>query len=121
MLRYQISSSDPQERAANLLLRMTDVARVVCMSVGTDAVGNVDGAPRILRISRERFAPDAIDSILQDVEKWTFSDARTSSRVRIRWSLARCDRKRRRACFLEVRPPTNLSLYFACSMLPCEK
>ena len=50
---------------------MTDVARKVCMSVGEDVVGNVDAAAHILRILRERVAPDVIDSILRDMGKFT--------------------------------------------------
>ena len=67
--RNQISTSDPQKRAANLLWHMTDSGREACMSVGKDVIGNADGAAHILRISRERFAPDAIDSTFQDVAK----------------------------------------------------
>ena len=46
---------------------MAGVARKVCMSVGNDAIGCADGAGRILCILRERFAPDAIDGVSQDV------------------------------------------------------
>ena len=48
---------------------MSDVARKVCPSVGRDVIDNSDGAERISRISRERLAPDAIDSIFQNVVK----------------------------------------------------
>ena len=50
--RDQISTLGPQERSANLLLHMSDIARKVCMSVGKGSVGNVDGAALILRILR---------------------------------------------------------------------
>ena len=43
------------------------------MSVGTDAIGNVDGAAHILRNLRERFAPDAIDSVFQAMLRFTYS------------------------------------------------
>ena len=36
---------------------------------GKDVVGKIDGAEQILRISRERFAPVAIDRIFQDMAK----------------------------------------------------
>ena len=39
------------------------------MSVRTDAVRRADGAAQILRSLRELFAPDAIDSISQDMVK----------------------------------------------------
>ena len=68
-LRNQIPTIGPQRRAANLFLRMTDVARMVCMSARRDAIGNADGAAHILRILRERFAPDAFESIFQDEAK----------------------------------------------------
>ena len=63
----RIPPMDPQERAADLLLHLTDAARIVCMSVGKDAIGSVDGVARISRILRERFAPDASDSVFQGV------------------------------------------------------
>ena len=37
------------------------------MAAGKDVVGKSDGAAHILCISRERYAPDAIDSIFQDL------------------------------------------------------
>ena len=71
-LRTQIPTMESQKRAANFLLHMTDVAGRVCMSAGKDVVGNIDGVAHTLRILRERFAPDAIGSILQDVAKFTY-------------------------------------------------
>ena len=44
---------------------MTDAARTV-------VVGNSDGAAHISRTSRERFAPDAIDSISQDMARFMY-------------------------------------------------
>ena len=61
-LRGRMSTLGPQRRAANLLLRMTDIARKVCMAVGKDHFGDNDGAQQILRVLRERYAPDEIDS-----------------------------------------------------------
>ena len=52
-LRNQISTMDPQKRAANLLLRMADVARKVCVTAGKDVIGNVEGVAQILRELRE--------------------------------------------------------------------
>ena len=49
---------------------MSGVARKVCMSVGKDAVGSADGVTQILRKLRERFAPDAIDSVFQGVVRF---------------------------------------------------
>ena len=62
----------PGKEAARLLLHTSDVARKVCLSVGRDVIDNLDGAEQISRILRERFAPDAIDSIIQVVAKFTF-------------------------------------------------
>ena len=53
-------------------MRMTDVASKVCVSAGKEVAGNVDGAAHILRILRGRFAPDAIDSIAQDMVKFMY-------------------------------------------------
>ena len=39
------------------------------MTPGKDHTANDDGVRRILRILRERFAPDAIDEIYQEVAK----------------------------------------------------
>ena len=41
------------------------------MAAGEDVVGNLGGAGQILEISRGRCAPDAIDSILRDMVKFT--------------------------------------------------
>ena len=43
------------------------------MSVGRDVIGNLDGAGQILRIPRARSAPDAIDSISQEMVKFMSS------------------------------------------------
>ena len=56
--------------AAHSHLHMSDVARKVCLSVGRNVIGNLDEAEQISRIQRERFAPDAIDSIFQDLVKF---------------------------------------------------
>ena len=57
--RNQISTIGPSRRAAHLLLHC-----------GKDLIANQDGAQQILRILRERFAPDAIDAIIQEVAKF---------------------------------------------------
>ena len=64
---------DPEKKAAHLLLHMSGVARKVCLPVGRDVIDDLDGAGRILRILRERFAPDAIDPIFRDMAKFIFS------------------------------------------------
>ena len=71
-LRKKASTLGAGKKAAHLLPHMSDVAREVCMRVGKDAIGNSDGAEQILEISRGRFAPDATDSIFQDVVKFTY-------------------------------------------------
>ena len=42
------------------------------MAVGKDVVGRIDGVEHISEILRERFAPRPIDSILQDMAKFSF-------------------------------------------------
>ena len=64
-LRKRLSTMGPGKKAAHLLLRTSDVARKVCLSVGRDFIENSENAEQILKISRERVAPNAIDSILQ--------------------------------------------------------
>ena len=54
------------------------------MTIGKDATGEIDGAGQILRIPGERFAPDAIDSIFQDVAKFAYfkrADQATDTRL----------------------------------------
>ena len=58
------STMDPDKKAAHLLLHMSDAARKVCVAAGRDVARNLNGADEILEISRGRFAPDAIDSVL---------------------------------------------------------
>ena len=63
---------DPEKKAAHLLRHMSDVAGKVRLNAGRREIGNLDGVGQISRISRERFAPDAIDSISQDMEKFLY-------------------------------------------------
>ena len=55
------------------MLHMADVAREVCLTVGRGVVGNIDGAEQILNILRNRFAPDKVDCIFQDITKFLYS------------------------------------------------
>ena len=66
-----ISPLPPEQKASHLLLHMSDAARKVCMSIGKDVVGNLDGVECILKILRNRFAPDKIDCIFQDIYKFS--------------------------------------------------
>ena len=70
-LRDHVSTLDPQERDANLLLHMSDIARKVCMAAKKDSVSSKNGVRRISKTLRGRLAPDAIDSTYQDVAKFT--------------------------------------------------
>ena len=67
ILRNQISPIEPGKRAANLLLRVADFARKLCMSVGRDRIAHDDDAHHILRNLRGRQAPRAINAIYQEV------------------------------------------------------
>ena len=49
---------------------MSDVARKVCLTVGKDVVGNMDGVEAILKILRRRSAPDKVDCTFQDISKF---------------------------------------------------
>ena len=60
------------KKAAHLLLHMADVARKVCLTVGKDVIGNQDGVGQILCILRNRFAPDKVDCIFQDITKFMY-------------------------------------------------
>ena len=71
-LRKRISAMGPEKKAAHLLSRMSKVALKVCLSVGRGVIGNLDGAEQISKIPRERVAPDAIDSIFQDMVKFMY-------------------------------------------------
>ena len=42
------------------------------MAIGKDVIGNIDCGEQILRIWRERFPPDAIDSIFPDMVKFMY-------------------------------------------------
>ena len=67
LLRGRASAMGPEKKAAHLLLHMSDVARKVCLSAGRYAIVNLDGAEKISKILRGRYAPDAIDSNFQDM------------------------------------------------------
>ena len=70
----------PRPAAADVhysLLHMADVARKVCLTVGEDVVGNIDGVEQILNILRNRFAPDKIDCIFQDITKFLYFERTT--------------------------------------------
>ena len=62
-----ISPLPPEQNAYHLLLHMSDAARKVCLSVGKDAVGSSDGVAAIMEILRNRFAPDKVDCVFQDI------------------------------------------------------
>ena len=70
LLWNQITPLEPSKRGAHLLLHMADVARKVCTTVGKDVIGNNDGVMHILNILRDRFAPDRVDCIFQDIIKF---------------------------------------------------
>ena len=43
----KISPLEPGKKASHLLLHMADVARKVCLTIGKDVVGNIDGVGQI--------------------------------------------------------------------------
>ena len=72
LLWKRAPAMEPEKMAAHLLLHMSDVARKESLSVGRDVIDNLDGAEQILRVPRERFAPEAIDSIFQDMAQFMY-------------------------------------------------
>ena len=62
----------PDKKASHLLLHVADVARKVRLTIGKDVVGNLDGVDQILKILRNRFAPDKADCIFQDISKFLY-------------------------------------------------
>ena len=93
------------------MLHTSDVARKVCVTAGRDVVGNLDDAGQISKISRERFAPDAIDSILQDVVKFTYPKCTDQD---MDTGLLEFDALRRKA---ETRMLMGAGFYGACKTL----
>ena len=59
----QVTNSESGKQAAALILPPADATRQVRMTSGKGDVLKNDGARQILRISRERSAPDAADTI----------------------------------------------------------
>ena len=70
LIWQNISPLPPDQKASRLLPHMSDVARKVCLTIGKDVVGNVDGVEAILKIRRRRFAPDIVDCIFRDIHKF---------------------------------------------------
>ena len=56
--------------AAALILRMRDVACQACVTSGRNYIMPGDGAQQILRISRGHYAPDAVDAIYREVDRF---------------------------------------------------
>ena len=113
-LRSQILTTGPRKRAANLLLHVSDVARKVCRAVGQNVVGYSDGVGRVLGILRGSFAPDAIDSIFQDMAKclcFTHTDQFTGAYL-MEFDMLR-QKAEARACVRGVVSPMNSSRRFA--------
>ena len=63
----QVTTLEPAKGAAALILQMSDVARHACVTTGKDHVIYGDGVRRIMEISRDRCAPDAVDAIYQGI------------------------------------------------------
>ena len=49
------------------MLQMDTVARQVCMAAGSDMIRGGNGADQNQNISREYFAPDAVDSVYREI------------------------------------------------------
>ena len=95
LLSKRAPAMDPEKKAAHLRLHMSDFARKVCLPVGWGRIDNLDGLDQILKILRERFAPDAVDLISQDMAKfWYFERTDQKIWTRTSWSL-KCSEKER--------------------------
>ena len=66
----RVANLDPSKRAAASILRIDTVARQVCLAAGSDFVVNNDGAERIVTILKDYIAPDAADSVDQEVARF---------------------------------------------------
>ena len=69
-LWMRMTKMEPSSRAAALVLNVNSVARQVCLSAGGDHLENTDGVSRALEILRNFFAPEAPDSIRQEVARF---------------------------------------------------
>ena len=69
--RGQIPAQKPGEEAATLILQMRDFARHVCITLGMGHVMQPDGFRQMLRLSRKRFAPDAVHTVYQEVVRFS--------------------------------------------------
>ena len=81
--RNRICPLGPQKHAANLFTHTTGVVRKVCMAAGRDVIDNNDGASHIFCILRERFAPDAIDSVFRILRDFCVSNRASRPWTRI--------------------------------------
>ena len=110
----KISPLEPAKTASHLLLHMADVARKVCLTIGKDVVGNIDGAEQILNILCNCFAPDKADCVFQDITKFLYFTRTTQD---MHTYLLEFDilRQKAEARFLWGRVPrANLHPRFAC-------
>ena len=92
LLRGKVANLDPPELAAARIRRTETVARQLCLATGSDVVTNNDGADRILTISQDYSAPDAVDSAHQGVAR-SFQFRRTNQTMDV--NLAEFDLFRR--------------------------
>ena len=65
-----MANVEPAKRAQALILEMDRVARQACTSAGRDVILYNGGAQKILQISHERLAPNAVDAIHREVVRF---------------------------------------------------
>ena len=70
-LWMRMTKMGPASRASALALRVNSVGGQGCLSSGGGQLGDNDGATRMLEILRNYFAPEAADSICQEVVRCT--------------------------------------------------
>ena len=72
-LRMRTSRAEFAAHASLLILRMQPVPRQVCIVEGGDILDQGDSVSEILNISRNFFAPEAVDAIRRLVMRFTRS------------------------------------------------
>ena len=66
-LSRQVATLNPAKRAPALILHTFSVARKVCMAAGGDVIMSRDGVEKISELLSDHFAPEAADSVYQEV------------------------------------------------------
>ena len=66
-----MTNLDAQKRSSAIVLHMDPVVRDARMAVGNEQLLDPDSVPKILQVLRDYFAPGALDSIYQEVVRFS--------------------------------------------------